>query len=74
MGEVVADANKVPVVGKVMVDPAEVLEIAKEIRLELPDEIQQAQYIRNERQKIIDEAKKEYENDKLPLDVIREDD
>ena len=33
----------------------------REIRLELPDEIQQAQWIRNERERIIAEAKTQYE-------------
>ena len=59
--EVVELASQVPVVRKVMVDPNEILEIVKEIRLELPDEIQQAQYIKDERQRILDEAKAEYE-------------
>ena len=45
-----------------MVDPNEITEIVKEIRLELPDEIQQAQWIKNERQRILDEAKAEYES------------
>ncbi|MCF0150454.1 MAG: ATPase [Firmicutes bacterium] len=60
--EVVKMGNQVPVVRKVMVDPNEILEIIKDIRLELPDEIQQAQYIRNERTRILDEAKAEYES------------
>ena len=45
-----------------MVDASEILEIVKEIRVELPDEIQQAQWIKQERQRILDEAKKEYED------------
>lgn len=60
--EVVQMGNQVPVVRKVMVDPNEILEIIRDIRLELPDEIQQAQYIRNERTRILDEAKAEYES------------
>ena len=60
--EVIQMAPSVPVVRKVMVDPNEILEIVKDIRLELPDEIQQAQYIRNERTRILDEAKSEYES------------
>ena len=44
-----------------MVDAEEILEIVKEIRVELPDEIQQAQWIKDERQRILDEAKREYE-------------
>ena len=62
LDEIIEVASSVPVVRKVMVDPAEVTEIVKEIRLELPDEIQQAQWIKNERQRILDEAKAEYES------------
>ena len=62
LDEMIEVASSVPVVRKVMVDPNEVTEIVKEIRLELPDEIQQAQWIKNERQRILDEAKAEYES------------
>jgi len=61
LDEIIEVAGKVPVVNKVMVDPNEIIEIVKEIRLELPDEIQQAQWIKNERTRILDEAKAEYE-------------
>ena len=59
--EIVDTAAGFPLTGKIMVDANEILEIIKEIRIELPDEIQQAQWIKNERQRILDEAKKEYE-------------
>ena len=62
LDEIIEVASSVPVVRKVMVDPNEITEIVKEIRLELPDEIQQAQWIKNERQRILDEAKAEYES------------
>lgn len=62
LDEIIELASSVPVVRKVMVDPNEITEIVKEIRLELPDEIQQAQWIKNERQRILDEAKAEYDN------------
>ena len=61
LDEIIELASSVPVVRKVMVDPNEITEIVKEIRLELPDEIQQAQWIKNERTRILDEAKAEYE-------------
>ncbi len=61
LDEIIEVASSVPVVRKVMVDPNEVTEMVKEIRLELPDEIQQAQWIKNERTRILDEAKEEYE-------------
>lgn len=62
LDEIIEVASPIPVVRKVMVDPNEITEIVKEIRLELPDEIQQAQWIKNERQRILDEAKAEYES------------
>jgi DNA anti-recombination protein RmuC len=46
---------------KIVIDKAEMLEIVEEVRQALPDEIQQAQFIKNERQRILDEAKHEYE-------------
>ena len=51
-----------PLTGKVMVDPDEIRNLLKEIRDELPEEIQQAQWIMNERQRILDDAKKEYDS------------
>ena len=46
-----------PLTGKVMVDPDEIRNLLKEIRDELPEEIQQAQWIKNERQRILDAVK-----------------
>ncbi|MCR5481173.1 MAG: ATPase [Clostridia bacterium] len=60
--EIVDTASGFPLTGKIMVDAEEILEIVKEIRVELPDEIQQAKWIKDERQRILDEAKKEYES------------
>ena len=51
-----------PLTGKVMVDPDEIRNLLKEIRDELPEEIQQAQWIKNERQRILEDAKKEYDS------------
>ena len=51
-----------PLTGKVMVDPDEIRNLLKEIRDDLPEEIQQAQWIKNERQRILDDAKKEYDS------------
>ncbi len=45
--EIIEVASSVPVVRKVMVDPNEGTEIIKESRLELPEEIHQAQWIKN---------------------------
>lgn len=59
--EIVDTSSGFPLTGKILVDAEEVLEIVREIRVELPDEIQQAQWIKDERQRILDEAKNEYE-------------
>ena len=59
--EIVDTASGLPLTGKLMIDGEELLEIVKEIRLELPDEIQQAKWIKDEKQRILDEAKREYE-------------
>lgn len=59
--EIVDTAAGFPLTGKIMVDSQELLEIVREIRAELPDEIQQAQWIKNERERIIAEAKTQYE-------------
>lgn len=59
--EIVDTASGFPLTGKIMIDAQELLEIVREIRHELPEEIQQAQWIKNERERIIAEAKNEYE-------------
>ena len=60
--EIVDTASGFPLTGKIMVDAQELLEIVRgDLRHELPEEIQQAQWIKNERERIIAEAKNEYE-------------
>lgn len=51
----------VPLTNKIMVDKNEMLEIVSDIRKALPDEIQQAQFIKDERERILNDAKEEYE-------------
>ncbi|MDD4495298.1 MAG: ATPase [Eubacteriales bacterium] len=57
--ELIEKSMGVPLTGRCMVDREEVLEIIKEIRLKLPDDIKQATWIKEERQKILLEAQKE---------------
>ncbi len=52
----------VPLLGKCLVDKEEVLEIIKEARLKLPDDIKQAKWVKEERQRILMEAQKEANN------------
>ncbi|MDR1573921.1 MAG: hypothetical protein LBS24_06385 [Clostridiales Family XIII bacterium] len=61
LDEIVETASGVPLTKKLIVDGAEIQDIIKEIRVALPDEIQQAQWIQEQRRNIIDEGKKEYE-------------
>ena len=59
--EILDSAGGFPLTGKVIVDPDDISDILKEIREELPEEIQQAQWIKNERERIMQEARNEYE-------------
>ena len=57
--DIMEKSKSVPFTEKGIVDKEEVLEIIKEIRLKLPDELKQAKWIREERGRILDEAQKE---------------
>ncbi len=59
--EIIETSSGFPLTGKIMVDGDELKEIVSDIRASLPDEIQQAQWIKKERDRILDEAKTEYE-------------
>ena len=59
--EICETSANMPLTNKIIVDKGEMLEIVSEIRQVLPDEIQQAQFIKNERARILEEAKHEYE-------------
>ncbi|MCR6515361.1 MAG: ATPase [Clostridium sp.] len=63
--DIVDNAQKVPMTGKSMIDKREVLEIIDDIINGLPDEIKTAQWVVSEKDRILSEAKKEYENVKL---------
>ena len=55
-------SRNVPFSTKVIVNKDDVLDLIKEIRLKLPDELKQAKWIKEERQRILQEAQKEAEN------------
>ena len=59
--DIVDTAPSVPLTNKIMVDAKEILEIVKEIRLSLPDDVQQAKWVKEEKERILMEAKEEYE-------------
>ena len=57
--ELVENGTKVPLSTKVLVDREELSEILEEIRMKLPDELKQAKWVKEERQRIIMDAQKE---------------
>lgn len=57
--ELVGEATKVPLSGRVMVDSDEFLDLIEQLRITLPDEIRQAQRVIREREKIVSEAQTE---------------
>lgn len=57
--DLVEKSVSVPFSGRCLMDKEEILEIVKEIRLKLPDDIKQAKWVKEERQRILMEAQKE---------------
>ena len=52
-------SRNVPFSGRCVVDKEEMLDIIKEIRLKLPEELKQAKWVKEERQRILVEAQNE---------------
>lgn len=57
--DILENSKGLPFTNKTMVDKEELLEIIKEIRIKLPDELKQAKWVKEERQRILAEAQKE---------------
>ena len=64
--DIVDNATNVPLTSKIMLEAEDVFNIVREVRLALPDDVQQAKWIRDERDRILADAKTEYER------IIRE--
>ena len=64
--DILEKSRKVPLTSKVIVEKEEILNIIKEIRLKLPDELKQAKWIKEERERIIAEAQKDAD------DIVKE--
>lgn len=60
--ELLETGTKVPLSTKVLVDKDELREIIEEIRMKLPDELKQAKWVKEERQRILMDAQKEADN------------
>ena len=59
--ELLESSAKVPFSSKVMVDMDDVREILEDIRLKLPDELKQAKWVKEERQRIMEDAEAQAE-------------
>lgn len=59
--EIVDTAPNVPLTGKIMVESSEVLEIVDDIKKSLPEDVKQAKWLKDEKERILAEAKEEYE-------------
>ena len=57
--ENIENSKKIPFTNKVIIEQEEILNIIKDIRLKMPDDLKQAKWISEERQRILEEAKKE---------------
>lgn len=57
--DILERSKTLPFTDKAIIDKEEFLEIIKEIRLKLPDELKQAKWVKEERQRILEEANKE---------------
>ncbi|MEG2310581.1 MAG: ATPase [Clostridia bacterium] len=68
--EILESGTKVPFSTKVMIDVDELREILEDIRLKLPDELKQAKWVKEERQRIMSDAQKDA--DKLVNDAKQE--
>lgn len=57
--DILENSKTVPFTDKSIIEKDQFLDIIKEIRLKLPDELKQAKWIKEEREKIIAEAQKD---------------
>ena len=57
--DIIESGSSIPFAQKELIDKRELLEIIKDIRIKLPDEVKQAQWIKEERQRILAEAQQE---------------
>ena len=57
--EMLNKSASIPLTKKSLIDRDELIDVVKEIRLKLPDELKQAKWVKEERQKILVDAQKE---------------
>ena len=64
--DILERSKNLPFSDRVLVERSEMLDLIKEIRLKLPDELKQAKWIKEERERIISEANKDAD------DIVKE--
>lgn len=64
--EALENSRTIPFSGKCIVEKEDLLDIIKEIRIKLPDELKQAKWVKEERGRILVEAQKEAD------DIVKE--
>lgn len=57
--DVVENAKGIPFTNNVMINKDELLDLLEEVKTKMPDDIKQAQWVKEERQKLIMEARRE---------------
>lgn len=59
MEDILDEASKFPLSNKIIIEKDDILDIINDIRLKLPDELNQANWVAKERQRILSEAQTE---------------
>ena len=71
--EILENATKVPITGKAMIDTKEFEEVIEQIRNYLPDELKKAKWVMGEKDRILEDAQKEYQNvKKETMEMMRQ--
>ncbi len=65
--ELIETAPKVPITGKSVVDKKEFLEVIDQVINYLPDQIRKAQWVMNEKDRILEDAQKQYDSTKSEI-------
>ena len=60
--DIIDKGASVPFSGRCILDKDELLDVLQEIKLKLPDDLKQAKWIKEERQRILQEAQTEADN------------
>ena len=71
--EILENAPKVPITGKAMIDTKEFEEVIEQIRNYLPDGLKKAKWVMGEKDRILEDAQKEYQNvKKETMEMMRQ--